>query len=91
MGENETRFLSLSGQGFQLIRGTVMAEKKEFIRIRGARENNLKALNVDIPRNQFVVFTGLSGSGKSSLALTRSMRRASGGTWRAFPPTRASS
>jgi len=68
MGENETRFLSLSGQGFQLIRGTVMAEKKEFIRIRGARENNLKALNVDIPRNQFVVFTGLSGSGKSSLA-----------------------
>ena len=68
MGENEIRFLSLSGQGFQLIRGTVMAEKKEFIRIRGARENNLKALNVDIPRNQFVVFTGLSGSGKSSLA-----------------------
>lgn len=68
MGENDTRFLSLSGQGFQLIRGTVMAEKKEFIRIRGARENNLKALNVDIPRNQFVVFTGLSGSGKSSLA-----------------------
>ena len=68
MGENETRFLFLSGQGFQLIRGTVMAEKKEFIRIRGARENNLKALNVDIPRNQFVVFTGLSGSGKSSLA-----------------------
>ena len=68
MGENETRCLSLSGQGFQLIRGTVMAEKKEFIRIRGARENNLKALNVDIPRNQFVVFTGLSGSGKSSLA-----------------------
>lgn len=68
MGENETRFLSLSGQGFQLIRGTVMAEKKEFIRIRGARENNLKALNADIPRNQFVVFTGLSGSGKSSLA-----------------------
>ena len=45
-----------------------MAEKKEFIRIRGARENNLKALKVDIPRNQFVVFTGLSGSGKSSLA-----------------------
>ena len=45
-----------------------MAEKKEFIRIRGARENNLKALNVDIPRNQFVEFTGLSGTGKSTLA-----------------------
>ncbi len=67
MGENETRFLSLSGQGFQLIRGTVMAEKKSLSEY-GARENNLKALNVDIPRNQFVVFTGLSGSGKSSLA-----------------------
>ena len=68
MGENETRFLSLSGQGFQLIRGTVMAEKKEFIRIRGARENNLKARYVDISRILFVVFTGLCGSGKSSLA-----------------------
>ena len=33
MGENETRFLSLSGQGFQLIRGTVMAEKKDHTKI----------------------------------------------------------
>ena len=39
-----------------------------FIRIIGARENNLKNINVNIPRNQFVVLTGLSGSGKSSLA-----------------------
>ena len=44
-----------------------MSEKK-FIKIRGARENNLKGINIDIPRDEFVVLTGLSGSGKSSLA-----------------------
>ena len=42
--------------------------KKQFIRIRGANVNNLKNLSVNIPRDRFVVFTGLSGSGKSSLA-----------------------
>ena len=42
--------------------------KKEMIRIKGARENNLKNIDLEVPRNQFVVFTGLSGSGKSSLA-----------------------
>lgn len=35
------------------------------IRVRGAREHNLKNINVDIPKNQFVVLTGVSGSGKS--------------------------
>lgn len=42
--------------------------EREYIKIRGAREHNLKAIDIDIPRNEFVVLTGLSGSGKSSLA-----------------------
>ncbi len=45
-----------------------MAEKKNYIKIRGAKENNLQNISLDIPRDQFVVLTGLSGSGKSSLA-----------------------
>lgn len=45
-----------------------MTDRSSFIRIRGAAENNLKKLDIDIPRNKLVVLTGISGSGKSSLA-----------------------
>lgn len=46
-----------------------MTERRDgFVRVRGARENNLKNLNLDLPRDALVVFTGVSGSGKSSLA-----------------------
>lgn len=45
-----------------------MNDKRNFIKIRGAKENNLKNIDIDIPRDEFVVLTGISGSGKSSLA-----------------------
>ena len=45
-----------------------MKNEKNYIRIRGANEHNLKNIDVNIPRDEFVVLTGLSGSGKSSLA-----------------------
>jgi len=45
-----------------------MAEAMKYIRVRGAKTHNLKSVNVDLPRDKLVVITGLSGSGKSSLA-----------------------
>ena len=42
--------------------------EQKFIRVKGARENNLKNIDIDIPKNQLVIMTGLSGSGKTSLA-----------------------
>ena len=66
-GETNTGSTRITGTS-----GTRTSETRtsgtDFIRIRGARTHNLRNVNLDLPRNQLVVITGLSGSGKSSLA-----------------------
>lgn len=52
----------------------VSMDTKREIRIRGAKEHNLQNIDLDIPRDKFVVLTGLSGSGKSSLAFGHHLR-----------------
>ena len=69
---------------------TFMANQKEDnIEVFGARVNNLKNIDVTIPRNKLVVVTGLSGSGKSSLALIRSMPKDNEDMWKPFLRIRA--
>ncbi len=64
---------------------------RKYITIEGARENNLKNINVKIPRDKFVVVTGLSGSGKSSLAFDTIYAEGRDDTWSRCPPMRDSS
>ncbi len=60
---------------------------REYIKIRGANEHNLKNIDLDIPRNEMVVLTGMSGSGKSLHDALPILRRASVGIWSLCPPT----
>jgi excinuclease ABC subunit A len=63
---DHTRFLRYTPTHTPFIGASFLMQ--EYIRIRGAREHNLKNISLDLPRNKMIVFTGLSGSGKSSLA-----------------------
>ena len=54
--------------------------------IKGAKEHNLKNISLEVPKEKFVVITGLSGSGKSSLAFDTIYAEGQGDMWKAFQP-----
>jgi len=66
--ENRSRYNSASSSSYEKTPGEKFAEDKNNICIFGARQNNLKNINVKIPMNKLTVITGVSGSGKTSLA-----------------------